>query len=100
MAETLTAPKNPYNATLVDMPAEAVDRLMKARAGDLDWFRRTIRNAIRGAARQDRTLYVGRTATGAHITADPSTLPIVDYAALADGTVVRYQDGGSAYSAR
>lgn len=91
---------NPYGATLQEMPTESVQRLLAARAADLDWYLRTIRNAIRGARRQDRTLYVGRTATGAHISADPTTLPIVDVAALADGTVVKYTEGGNAYDGK
>lgn len=53
------------------MAPEAVAELMKAKAGDLDWYRRTVRNAIRGAKRQGRTLYVGRTYTRAHITYEP-----------------------------
>lgn len=97
---TTSTPSNPYGATLVAMPAASIDALLRARAGDLDFHKRTIRNAIRAARRQGRTLYVGRTATGAYINADASALPVVDVAALADGTVYRYDGGGSAYDGR
>lgn len=74
------------------MSTEAVEALMKAKASDLDWYRRTIRNAIRGAKRQGRTLYVGRTATRGHITPEPGDGHglSLDFACHADGSVVKF----------
>lgn len=95
---TTTEITNPYGADLTDMPTESVEKLLKAKAADLTWFTRTVRNAIRGARRNGVTYYVGRTYTGAHIATDATSLPVVDFAALPDGRVVKFDGAGSAYS--
>lgn len=100
MATDTTAPANPYLAELVELPADSLARLMKAKASELNFLTRTLRNAIRGAARQGRTFYVGRTSTQACIDADAASLPVVDFAALPDGRVFRYDGGGNAYDGR
>jgi hypothetical protein len=78
--------------TGTQMSAEAVKALLKAKASDLNWYERTIRNAIRAARRQGHTLYVGRTYTRAHITPEPGDGRglSLDFACHADGSVVKY----------
>lgn len=70
------------------VPATEVDRLMKAKASILTPGLRTLRNAIRGAKRNEVTYFVGSTYTRFHIVTDPSGLGAgVQYEVTPDGAV-------------
>lgn len=80
-----------FDPVLVD--DREVAAIMKAKAADLDWYRRTLRNAIRGARRLGVDCHVGRTYTQAHITQGKPTRSSglsLDYTARPDGTLYRW----------
>jgi hypothetical protein len=78
-----------YTTTAVE--ATQITALLKAKAADLNWYTKTLRNAIRAAKRQGRDFYVTRTAGGAFINtgydiADAAGCTL-DFIARANGTV-------------
>jgi hypothetical protein len=84
---------NTATATYTTRPVEAtkIAALMAAKASDLTWYTRTLRNAARGAIRNGQTYMVTRTATQAHIVTsydvrDASGLTL-DYICHADGRI-------------
>jgi len=79
--------------TTKTVEASKIDALLKAKASDLNWYTKTLRNAIRAARKNSTTYYVVRTATQAHIAksydiADAAG-ETLDFIVNADGTVAQ-----------
>lgn len=83
--ETITVHPTP-------VPAAQVDALLRRPAADLNWYERTVRNAVRAAKRNKRCYHVGRTYTQAHITEqpEPSTGMTLDVTATPNGRLYKW----------